>query len=143
MLLSEPLLLALPEPVAEPVALADMAGRPWISGIAGTQYVGAVEHACEAAGFTPRVAHRADDAGLILALVAAGLGAGLVPELACSPTAGVHYVRALPAPPRRHISALLRRGAAQRPALAATLEAITRVTGALPARSRPPRCFLS
>jgi DNA-binding transcriptional LysR family regulator len=121
-LVSEPLLVALPAPAEETVLLADLAGAAWISGVAGTQYVGAVEQACRAAGFAPRVAHRADDATLILGLVAAGLGVGLVPELACTPYAGVAYARGDPAPPRRHVSALLRRGAAQRPALAALLD---------------------
>ncbi|WP_028067827.1 LysR family transcriptional regulator [Solirubrobacter soli] len=136
-LLSEPLLLALPaaaRPSPAPdghVPLADLAGAPWISGIAGTQFVGAVEQACRAAGFVPRIAHRADDATLILGLVAAGIGVGLVPELACVEHAGVAYARAVPEPPLRHISALLRRGAAQRPALAALLEALLsrRITG--------------
>jgi DNA-binding transcriptional LysR family regulator len=137
-LLSEPLLLALPADAdvgtaavarSSPaprgrVALADLAGAPWISGIAGTQYVGAVELACRAAGFAGRIAHRADDATLILGLVAAGLGVGLVPELACVEHPGVAYARAVPEPPRRHVSALLRRGAAQRPALAALLDAL-------------------
>jgi DNA-binding transcriptional LysR family regulator len=147
LLVSEPLLLALPadlaaaEPVAagrgtassrDPVALASLAGAAWISGVAGTQYVGAVEQACRAAGFAAQVAHRADDATLILGLVAAGLGVGLVPELACTPYPGVAYARADPAPPQRLISALLRRGAAQRPALAALLDALRYrdVTGA-------------
>jgi DNA-binding transcriptional LysR family regulator len=122
LLVTEPLLLALPAAAEEPVSLAGLAGAPWITGVAGTQYVGAVERACRAAGFAPRLAHRADDATLILGLVGAGLGVGLVPELACTPYPGVHYARAVPAPPRRHISALLRRGAAQRPALAALLD---------------------
>jgi DNA-binding transcriptional LysR family regulator len=135
-LVSEPLLLALPATADDPVTLADLADRPWITGMPGTQYVGAIERGCRAAGFTPRVAHRADEAALILALVAAGLGVGLVPELACTPRDGVRYARAVPAPPRRHITALVRRGAARRPALAATLAALTRITGALPARSR-------
>ena len=67
--------------------------------------------------------------------MAAGIGVGLVPELACVPYPGVAYAHALPAPPLRHISALLRRGAAQRPALAALLDALRyrRITGALPA----------
>ena len=123
-LVSEPLLLAVQAPAAESVALAQLAGATWISGVAGTQYVGAVEQACRAAGFVARVGHRADDATLILGLVASGLGVGLVPELACTPYAGVAYARATPAPPRRHVSALLRRGAAQRPALAALLDAL-------------------
>jgi DNA-binding transcriptional LysR family regulator len=118
---SEPLLLALPAPAGETVALAGLAGAAWISGVAGTQYVGAVDQACQAAGFTARIAHRADDATLILGLVAAGLGVGLVPELACVPYPGVAYARAVPEPPLRHIGALLRRGAGRRPALAALL----------------------
>jgi DNA-binding transcriptional LysR family regulator len=124
LLRSEPLLLALPAPAAETVALSKLRDAPWISGVAGTQYVGAVEQACRAAGFSPVVAHRADDATLILGLVAAGLGVGLVPELACVEHPGVAYARALPEPPRRHVSALLRHGAAQRPALAALLDAL-------------------
>jgi DNA-binding transcriptional LysR family regulator len=123
-LLSEPLLLAVPAPAADTIALADLAGAGWISGIAGTQYVGAVEQACRAAGFTLRIAHRADDATMILGLVAAGIGVGFVPELACVSYPGVAYARAVPAPPLRHVIALLRRGAAQRPALAALLDAI-------------------
>jgi DNA-binding transcriptional LysR family regulator len=123
-LLSEPLLLAVPAPAADTVALAGLADAAWISGVAGTQYVGAVEQACRAAGFAGRIAHRADDATMILGLVAAGIGVGLVPELACVPYPGVAYAHALPTPPLRHVSALLRRGAAQRPALAALLDAL-------------------
>ena len=80
--------------------------------------------ACAAAGFTPRVVHRADDARLIQALAAAGLGVALLPELACSPAAGVTYREVTPSPPRRHIDALARRGATRRPALAAALSAL-------------------
>jgi DNA-binding transcriptional LysR family regulator len=123
-LLSEPLLVALPAPAPGTVALTGLRDAPWIGGVAGTQYVDAVEHACRAAGFAPRIAHRADDASMILGLGAAGIGVGLLPELACVEHAGVAYARAQPEPPRRHISALLRRGAAQRPALAALLEAL-------------------
>lgn len=127
LLLSEELLLVLPAEHREPVDLRELADAPWIAGVADTQFVGALEHACRAAGFAPRIVHRADDATLYLALVAAGLGIGLLPELACTPVAGVRYARAVPAPPRRHVAALLRRGAARRPALAAVLEAL-RVT---------------
>src|SRR3954451_21071921 len=40
-LISEPLLLALPAPARETVALTDLAGAAWIGGVTGTQYVGA------------------------------------------------------------------------------------------------------
>ena len=129
-LLVEPLLLVLPAdaPAREPVDLRTLADAAWIAGVAGTQFVPALERACRAAGFTPRIVHRADDASMHRAIAAGGLGVGLLPALACPPEPGVRYVRALPEPPRRHIIALLRRGAARRPALAALLTGLeTRV----------------
>lgn len=125
-LLAEPLLLVLPAAhhAREPVDLRALADAPWITGVADTQFAAAVQRACRSAGFTPRIAHRADEASLIQALAAAGLGVGLLPALACTPAPGVRYVTVTPEPPRRHISALLRRGASARPALAAVLAAL-------------------
>jgi DNA-binding transcriptional LysR family regulator len=125
-LVTEELVLALPagHPADEPVALETLAGAPWIAGLAGTQFASALEQACRAAGFVPRVAHRADDATLLHALVRSGLGIALLPRLACAAAAGVRFAAAVPAPPRRRVTALVRRGAAGRPALAAALEAM-------------------
>lgn len=83
-----------------------------------------MERACHAAGFAPRFAHTADEASVHHALAAAGLGVGLLPALACSGADGVRYARATPAPPRRHVAALVRRGAGRRPAVAAVLDAL-------------------
>jgi DNA-binding transcriptional LysR family regulator len=115
LLLTEPLLLVLREATPEPVELA---------GLAGTPFAAALEQACRAAGFAPRIVHRADDADLHRALAAAGLGIGLLPELACAGPEDVRYARATPEPPPRRVWALLRRGAARRPALAAVLDAL-------------------
>lgn len=127
-LLREPLLLALPagDPADEPVSLASHGDAAWIGGLAGTQYAVAVEQACRSAGFTPRVVHRADEASLIQALAASGLAVGFVPALACSGFEGVRYVEVLPAPPARLVFALVRRGAARRPALRAVLDGLRR-----------------
>jgi DNA-binding transcriptional LysR family regulator len=122
LLLTEPLLLVSDAPRREPVDLGTLADADWIGG--SEQFGGAVERALQAAGFTPRIAHRADEAAVFQALAAAGLGVALLPRLACSDAPGVHYARVLPEPPRRHITALLRRGAAARPALAALLDAL-------------------
>jgi DNA-binding transcriptional LysR family regulator len=126
LIVGEPLLLVLPEnhPAREPVDLSDFADAPWIGGLPGTQFPFALELACRAAGFTPRFEHFADDMGLYQALAGAGLGVGLLPALACTGTQGVRFATVTPAPPRRHVSALVRRGAARRPALAATLDAL-------------------
>ena len=126
LLLSEPLLLVLPAGHAggETVALATLADEPWIGGLAGTQYAVALDRACRAAGFAPRFAHTADEASVHQAIAAAGLGVGLLPALACVGAPGVRYARAMPEPPRRHVAALVRRGAGRRPAVAAVLDAL-------------------
>ena len=119
LLLSEPLLLLLPDdhPGGDPVELRSLGAAPWIGGLRGLQYAAALERACRSAGFEPRFAHVADEASVHHALVAAGLGVGLVPALACTGAEGVRYARAVPEPPRRHVSALVRRGADRRPAV--------------------------
>jgi DNA-binding transcriptional LysR family regulator len=125
LLLTEPLLLALPAADGGgPVSLAAYRDAAWIGGLAGTQYAVAVEQACRAAGFTPRIVHRADEATVIQALAGSGIGVGFLPALACTDAEGVRHVEASPPPPARIVSALVRRGAARRPALAAVLEAL-------------------
>jgi DNA-binding transcriptional LysR family regulator len=128
LLLTEQLLLVLPrdDPAREPVRLETLADAAWIGGLAGTQFAAVVERACRAAGFAPGVIHRADEAFLVQTLVASGLGIGLLPELACSGAEGVRYAEVDPPPPRRHVSALVRRGAMRRPALGAALSALLR-----------------
>ena len=128
-LLTEPLLLVMPreaEAVAEPVALESLAEAPWIAGLAGTQFAAALDGACRKAGFAPRIVHRADDARLLETLVESGLGIGLLPALARTGSDAVRFAPATPAPPHRHVSALVRSGAARRPSLAAVLEALMR-----------------
>jgi DNA-binding transcriptional LysR family regulator len=128
LLLSDPLLVVLPAGHAapDPVALPTLRDAPWVAGLAGTQFAAALERACRSAGFVPRIVHRADDAALHHALVASGLGIGLLPALACTSTEGVRLAGATPRLPSRHVSALVRRGALRRPALAAALDALRR-----------------
>jgi DNA-binding transcriptional LysR family regulator len=129
-LLSEPLLLVTAgDDTGDLAAHCDAA---WIGGLPGTQFAAALDVACAAAGFAPRIAHRADDARLIQELVAAGLGIALLPALACAPAPGVRYLEVTPSPPRRHVWALTRRGATRRPALAAALSAWQEVETVVP-----------
>jgi DNA-binding transcriptional LysR family regulator len=131
-LLTEPLLLMMAREgaVADPVELKSLAEAPWIAGLAGTQFAAALDEACRRAGFTPRIVHRADDARLLETLVASGLGIGLLPALARTGSDAVRFAPVTPAPPRRHVSALVRSGAARRPSLAAVLEALMRQAAA-------------
>jgi DNA-binding transcriptional LysR family regulator len=126
LLMSEPLLLVLPRdhPAREPIELSTLREASWISGLAGTQFAAVLEHASRSAGFAPRIVHRADDAVLQHALVGSGLGVGLLPALACMESENVRFARVAPPAPKRHLSVLLRRGAARRPALAAALDAL-------------------
>src|SRR4051795_7943110 len=123
-LMIEPMLLVLP-PDSPATSPGDLAGASWIGGLPGTQFATMVERVGRDAGFTPRIVHRADDQTLHLALVEAGLGVGLLPALACPPDRAVRYVPL--EQPRRHVTALARRGAARRPAVAAVLEAMRQV----------------
>ena len=100
---------------AEPLAVRRDAA--WIAGTTGTLCHALTIRACEAAGFTPRVRHHADDFGAVLALVAAGQGVALVPDLgAASPPQNVVLT---PLPIRRRTHLAYRKGTANHPAISA------------------------
>ncbi|MFF3016689.1 LysR substrate-binding domain-containing protein [Streptomyces sp. NPDC057939] len=54
---------------------------PWITATPGTLCHAMTVRACQAAGFSPRVRHRVDEFATVLALVSAGLGVAVVPQL--------------------------------------------------------------
>ena len=60
------------------IGLRALKREPWIVGTSSGP--GPIEAACLAAGFTPRVAARADDQPTIQALVAGGIGVTLIPQ---------------------------------------------------------------
>ncbi|MGC5022513.1 LysR family transcriptional regulator [Micromonospora sp. DT47] len=131
-LLEEPVFLALPadvdvDPHGEPIR--SVRDTDWIVGSPGTLCHTVVAHACQLAGFTPRVRHHADDFTAMLALVGAGQGVALIPRLAVSrPPAGVRLV---PLPIRRRTRLAYRRGAGDHPAVAACVAAIRASTEAV------------
>jgi DNA-binding transcriptional LysR family regulator len=89
----------------------------WIAGSPGSQCHSMVLRICQASGFTPRIRHHADDFATVLALVAAGQGVSLIPQLGLSgPPAGVTLTVV---PARRHISIACRKGTGRHPAVAA------------------------
>lgn len=94
----------------------------WIAGTPGTLCHTVTLRICQAAGFTPVVRHHTDDFTAVLALVAAGQGVALVPQLgAAQPSPGV---RLLPLPTRRRTRVAYRRGAGTHPAVAAAIQAL-------------------
>ncbi|WP_433579718.1 LysR family transcriptional regulator [Nocardia brasiliensis] len=120
---TEPLLeetIYLAAPTAEPlVAYRETA---WIAGIPDTLCYTMTVRACQAAGFTPRIRHHADDFGTVLALVAAGQGVALVPELGALDCPAEVTLTPLPARRRTHLA--YRRGTGNHPAVRAARAAL-------------------
>jgi DNA-binding transcriptional LysR family regulator len=114
----------------ETVYLAALTGGPlrdrrdasWIVGTPGTLCHTMTVRACQAAGFTPRVRHHADDFGTVLALVAAGQGVALIPELGVLAPPPEVVLTALPTRRRTHLA--YRRGTAAHPAVSAARTAL-------------------
>ena len=78
--------------------------------------------ACQAAGFTPLVRHQVDDFATVLALVAAGQGVALVPQLGVlDPPVGTVLTRV---PMCRRTLIAFRSGAGGHPAVAAIAGAL-------------------
>ena len=123
---SEPLLeeivyLATADPAHAPASRSgarerreDCRDAPWIAGSPGTLCHTLVLRACEASGFTPRIRHYADDFGTVLALVAAGQGVSLIPQLGL--TGAPSGVALTPLAARRRSSIACRKGTRHHPA---------------------------
>jgi len=122
-LLEEAIYLAAPAPgerADDPILQHREA--PWIVASPGTLCHVMAVRACQAAGFAPRIRHHADDFATVLALVAAGQGVALVPELGViGPPPGVALT---PLPARRRTLIACRNGARRQPPVAACIEAI-------------------
>ena len=132
-LLDDPLDLVVPRdhPLTRQrrVTLADAAREPWIVSNPGTTYHQLVLAACMSAGFTPHIAHHADEWGTGTALVAHGFGVILVPRLADlgeEPRVTRIPLHGEPAPARR-IMAVTRLGAREIPVLTQAVETITAI----------------
>jgi DNA-binding transcriptional LysR family regulator len=111
-----------------PLQLADLGDQPWIGGAANSAWYRIVSDACRRAGFAPRVGFASDNNIAIQALVAAGLGVSVIPDLAVAhPLPGVE-VRALGSDaPMRRIVAARPRDAYQGPAVAAMVDSLRQV----------------
>ncbi len=108
----------------------------WIVSSPGTQCHTAAMRIGRAAGYTPMVRHVADDFTAVLALVAAGQGVALVPELGAVQVPD--GVRLLPLPVLRRTRVAYRGGARTHPAVTACVDSLRAVTSALsPSANRP------
>ncbi|MEV4728559.1 LysR substrate-binding domain-containing protein [Saccharopolyspora sp. NPDC049426] len=108
------------------VSLADVADEQWIVGSPGSTYHQLVRAACMSAGFSPNVAHHADEWDTGTALVAHHFGIILVPRLARLHDWPVVRIplHGEPAPARR-ILAATRLGGSSHPLARTALATIT------------------
>lgn len=81
-LLDDPYRVAVPAAWPAPRSLDDLAGRPWISGPAGTAVHLVLERVRRSTGLPLTAAHVCTEFAAVLALVESGLGASIVPVLA-------------------------------------------------------------
>jgi DNA-binding transcriptional LysR family regulator len=128
------LVLALPpeHPAAateRPVAIAELAGDSWATARQGTAYADEVARICRSAGgFEPRIRHRVNDLGLMLALVASSRAVALVPALGHPDRRpGVALRAVADGPLRRGLFLAVRESDRVRPATTAVAAAIRAV----------------
>lgn len=134
-LYDEPLELLVPtyhsHASSQTIALHEAATDPWIVGTPGGAYHDLVLLACASAGFSPTVAHYANEWDTGAALVAQGFGVALLPRLAHIP---VHHqtvrlpLHGEPAP-TRHIITATRAGSSYQPTISAGLNALRHIVG--------------
>jgi len=135
-LLEDPMRLALPGEHRlarrKRVKLEDLREEYWVQTSRSGPCARHVVRSCHAAGFEPKVAFESDDYQTVQGLVAAGVGVGLIPQLALSAVRPDIRVTALdPQSPVRRVFAATRRGAPVTPAVATMLDTLREV-----ARSR-------
>ena len=132
-LLDDPmyLMLAADHPLAgrSRLRLADLADDDWILGSSNRcPDARILVHACQQAGFEPRIAFHSDDYLAIQGFVAAGFGVSFIPDLALVAVRDDVVVRSLGArPPLRRVQAATLAGSWASPAKQAMLEVLVEV----------------
>jgi len=127
---------------AKSVTLRELAGESWITRQPGSICRDWLLHTLRKEGHEPKIAHTAAEYATQLALVAAGLGAAVLPRLGRDPLPkGVTVVPAEPSL-RRHVYAAWRTHATRRNVIRAAVEAFQLAASQLttrPAKSRTRR----
>jgi DNA-binding transcriptional LysR family regulator len=106
------------------LSLSDLAGDPWVASTAMCGCRQITESVCREAGFEPRVAFEADETLAAQALVAAGVGVTLLPQLALTAVHPGVVARRLSNPPVRHIWVARLEGAYASPASEAMVQTL-------------------
>jgi DNA-binding transcriptional LysR family regulator len=123
-ILRDPLYIALPPGLDAPAAgiiLSDLCNEPWIMDTEESTIFQVTWRACQRAGFAPQVRSHCKDYSVILALVGAGLGVGVLPGLALYDRLTRTRVAPLRPPLDRIVHAAIRSERRSHPAVAALL----------------------
>jgi DNA-binding transcriptional LysR family regulator len=127
-LVTESLLAAVPATLDLPggqVSLDVFRDQPWIAPRSDTALRTTLERGCGLAGFAPRFDYTSDDYTVILSLVSAGLGVTLLPQLAIDRVSADVRVHTVTSPElSRKVSAAVRAGSADTPAIARLLASL-------------------
>ncbi|GGM87498.1 LysR family transcriptional regulator [Lentzea pudingi] len=118
--------LPAPHPFADrpAVTLDELRDEDWVGWPSDEMCHGWLRNTLRRNGIDRPIRHTASEHSTQLALVAAGLGAAIIPRLGRGPALeGVRFVPLLPAP-RRRVFALWRNGSTNRPACRAALRAL-------------------
>lgn len=130
-LLEEELVLLLPAghrlAETERVVVADLAGETWVSTRETSDGAACLDRVCAVEDFTPQVAYRSNDYGVVRGFVRAGLGIAVVPSLGWEPTPGVVARPLSDLAARRHLFAVHRKTGVQ-PAVTTVVADLVAVT---------------
>jgi len=133
-LLTEPLQAVLPPGATwsdDPLPLAALRAERWIAPSSDMTLHSVLQRACAVAGFTPQLDYTSDDYTVIVALVAAGLGVALIPQLAAQSLAADVQLRSVVTPVlTRTVSLVTRAGGARQPVVAAVVDPLRRAAAA-------------
>ena len=120
------------------VRLDELSGDPWLCGSGETSCRQLTLRSCEQAGFTPDVAYESNDYTVMLALVAAGMGVTLVPDLALMiPSPDVPMLEIEPVAPTRRVWALTLEAGSRSGATDEMVEVLRKVSSELVPAGRP------
>jgi molybdate transport repressor ModE-like protein len=106
------------------LSLRDLSDQPWVCSTSACGCRRITESVCREAGFEPRVAFEADETLAAQALVAAGVGVTLLPQLALTTVHPGVVARRLTNPPARRVWAARLEGAYASPASDAMLQTL-------------------
>jgi DNA-binding transcriptional LysR family regulator len=110
------------------IRLSELAEETWIQGVRHGPTLATLPAACRAAGFEPRIGFQTDDPTAWQGLVAAGVGAAVIPQLALPTARADIVVRPLDSPSlRRRVSIARPPGRYRSAAVEAMIDALEQV----------------